>query len=112
MALRVSSDGTSDKGVHTIADLRAFLKACDDLNMPDSSVISGKTKITGSGPLKTLTAEWLGATPVAMTGPSVAPNPELTIPRANTPLIPGLPDRPDDQATRPLPPVTGAPSNT
>jgi hypothetical protein len=101
MALRVSSDGTSDKGVHTIADLRAFLKACDDLNMPDSSVISGKTKITGSGPLKTLTAEWLGATPVAM--------------RADTPLIPGLPDgpattpQPDDQATRPLPAVTGAP---
>ena len=97
MALRVSSDGTSDKGVHTIADLRAFLKACDDLNMPDSAVISGKTKITGSGPLKTLTAEWLGATPVAMTGPSVVPNPELTIPRT------------DDQPTRPIPPVIGAP---
>jgi hypothetical protein len=49
MALRVSSDGTNDKGIHTIDDLTAFLQSCRDLGMPGTAELSGKTKITGNG---------------------------------------------------------------
>jgi hypothetical protein len=55
--MRLSFDG-SDNRTHTLADLRAFIAACDQLGMPPTAKVIGKTKITGSGPLKTLTAEW------------------------------------------------------
>jgi hypothetical protein len=99
MALRVSSDGTNDKGIHTIDDLTAFLQSCRDLKMPGHAELSGKTKLLGSGPLKTITAEWTGAVPTQ------APADPVTPARAPAPLVPGLADPP----TRPMPAVPADP---
>jgi hypothetical protein len=96
MALRVSSDGTNDKGIHTIDDLTAFLQSCRDLGMPGTAELSGKTKITGNGPLKTITAEWTGAVPKPSPADPVAPS---------RPLVPGLADPP----TTPMPAVPADP---
>jgi hypothetical protein len=60
MATRVAIDGTAN-GEYTVRDLRVFLETWDHLGMPDDARIHAKTKITGSGPLKTLTAEFEGS---------------------------------------------------
>jgi hypothetical protein len=100
MATRVAIDGTAE-GEYTIRDLRVFLETWDHLGMPDDARIHAKTKITGSGPLKTLTAEFAGtgANPAA-----VMPNPELRPPAsAQTSWSPTAPSvampRPADATT-------------
>jgi hypothetical protein len=82
--MRLSFDATSD-GHFTAADVKALIDACVHLGMPLAATkLSGKTKLTGSGPLKTLTAEWDEHTA----------NPSTTMAPASTQLVPGLDDRP------------------
>jgi hypothetical protein len=91
MAMRVSIDG-SFNGQHTLADLYDFLATCERVGMPRDAKLSGKTKILGTGPLKTVTAVWDTSAPSA-----ALPMQSST---SDKPYIPGLPD--DAHPTTPM----------
>jgi hypothetical protein len=91
MGTRVAIDGTAD-GQYTVRDLRVFLETWDHLGMPDDARIHAKTKITGSGPLKTLTAEYEGTGAAGPAAVQPRPNTELRAPvqmnwPPNTPTV-------------------------
>jgi hypothetical protein len=105
MPTRVAIDGTAE-GEYTVRDLRVFLETWDHLGLPDDARLHAKTKITGSGPLKTLTAEFEGSG----VNPAVVqpkPNPELRSPATVqpnwTPTAPSVAmPRPTDATTERL----------
>jgi hypothetical protein len=103
MATRVAIDGTAE-GEYTVHDLRVFLETWDHLGLPDDARLHAKTKITGSGPLKTLTAEFAGT---GVNPAAVQPNPELrspaSVPANWSPTAPSVAmPRPADATTERL----------
>jgi hypothetical protein len=112
MATRVSIDGTAN-GEYMVRDLRVFLETWDHLGMPDDARIHAKTKITGSGPLKTLTAEYEGtgvnsAAVPAESQSSAKPYIPGLVDDDQHPTMPVLPRQVDNPPTAPLAPVTSA----
>jgi hypothetical protein len=106
MAMRVSIDG-SFNGQHTLADLYDFLATCERVGMPRDAKLSGKTKILGTGPLKTVTAVWDTSAPSAAL--PMQPQPSAS----DKPYIPGLAE--DTHPTTPMvavPPPVGPPDTT
>jgi hypothetical protein len=104
MATRVSIDG-SFNGQHTLADLYDFLATCERVGMPRDAKLSGKTKILGTGPLKTVTAVWDTSAPSA----ALPMQPQTSA--SDKPYIPGLPE--DTHPTTPMvavPPTDTSPT--
>jgi hypothetical protein len=101
MAMRVSIDG-SFNGQHTLADLYDFLATCERVGMPRDAKLSGKTKILGTGPLKTVTAVWDTSAPSAAL--------PMQSSASDRPYIPGLPDDPHPTTPLVVPPPVEPPA--
>lgn len=106
--MQFSYSGTGEGDVHTLDDLYRFLAACEKLGTPRDARLNAdprgwKSRLSGSGPLQTLTAVW--DDPPAV--PSWPPPADVRLPTTTQPPPPPPPSPAPATTRTDLPAVTG-----